>query len=208
MGRMTHSDPLGNDSHPWAQHRERGLFRAFWDNTVAIITEPASFFKKVDPHSSVGGALLYGVLIASLGHFVLSLWQSLLPVGNPGLNPDLPVAVIWLSSLILIPLSALLGIVLVAGILHLVLVGLGWSDRPFGATVKVVSFAQVASLGNLIPVCGPLAGAVWGVLLGVIGIRELHQQSTGRAVAVVLTPLLLLLAGLVCLAGMVFVLSL
>lgn len=207
MGRMTHSDPLGNDSHPWGQYRDLGLVRAFWDNTLQIITEPVAFFKKVDPDSPIGGAVLYGVLIASLGHLMLFIWQSFFRIGTPGPRYDLPAAAILLSSVVLVPLFVLLGIFLTAAILHLVLVGLGWSERPFGATVKVVSFAQVASLGNLIPLCGPLAGAVWGVILGVIGIRELHHQSTGRAVAVVLTPLLVLLACLVCFAGMVFVLS-
>lgn len=204
MGRMTHSDPLRNDSHPWGQRGELGYLRAFWDNTLGVITDPVDFFKKVDPRSSIAGTLLYGLLVGSLGHLMLPVWQSLLGVGaEPPGGPAF-----LLGSIVLVPLVVLASIFLTAAILHLVIAGLGWSQRPFGATVKVVSFAQVASLGHLIPLCGPLLGSVWGVILAVIGVRELHEQSTGRAVAVVLTPLLVLLALLICAAAGVAVFSL
>lgn len=202
MGRMTHSDPLGNDSHPWSQRRDLGFTRAFWDNTLEVITDPVDFFKKVDPHSSIAGALLFGVPVGSLGHLMLLLWQSLLDVGAAA-GPTF-----LLSSIVFVPLVVLMSIFLTAAVLHLVIAGLGWSERPFGTTVKVASFAQVASLGHLIPLCGPLLGSVWGVILAVIGVRELHEQSTGRAVAVVLTPLFVLLALLICVAAGVAVFSL
>lgn len=208
MGRMTHSDPLRNDSHPWGRRGELGFLRALWDNTLGVITDPVDFFKKVDPNSPIAGALLYGVLVGSLGHLLLVLWQSLVGVGGAAVGNGPAGAVFLLGSIVLVPLFVLMSIFLTAAVLHLVIAALGWSERPFGATVKVASFAQVASLGHLIPLCGPLLGSVWGVILAVIGVRELHEQSTGRAVAVVLTPLLVLLALLICVAGGVAVLSL
>lgn len=60
-----------------------------------------------------------------------------------------------------------------------------FSDIPF--------FTSLATLGAL-------AVTLWGIALLVIGLRETHQLSTGRAVLVLATPLLLLLVLLIILA--------
>ncbi len=68
------------------------------------------------------------------------------------------------------------------------------SHAGYEGTFRVVAYASVIQLASwlaAIPILGILvliAIAIYGVVLSVIGIREIHATTTGRAVAVVLIP--------------------
>jgi hypothetical protein len=67
----------------------------------------------------------------------------------------------------------------------------------------VVCYISVTSLVNWIPILGGLL-ALYGLYLAVMGIREMHATTTGRAALVVLLPIgliLLLVLILVVVAG-------
>jgi hypothetical protein len=56
----------------------------------------------------------------------------------------------------------------------------------------VVCYISVTSLVNWIPILGGLL-ALYGLYLAVMGIREMHATTTGRAALVVLLPIGLIL---------------
>ena len=58
-------------------------------------------------------------------------------------------------------------------------------------TLKVVAYAMTPTLllGWIMPV-GTAAGLVWGIVLQVLGVRELHQLTTGRAVLAIALSLI------------------
>jgi hypothetical protein len=62
------------------------------------------------------------------------------------------------------------------------------ANTGFEATFRVVSYANVAQLVGWVPVLGPLVAAVASIALSIIGVREVHETTTGRAVLVVLIP--------------------
>ena len=67
----------------------------------------------------------------------------------------------------------------------------------------MVCYISVTSLVNWIPILGGLL-ALYGLYLAVMGIREMHATTTGRAALVVLLPIgliLLLVLILVVVAG-------
>ncbi len=195
------------DSHDWARRDQIGYAEAFLKTTSQIITEPATFFGRVDPTSPFQGSLLYGVLIFVVSMLFSAFWQAAVQLMGLGAAPE-PVAQLMglgalVGILVLSPVFALIGIFLGAGIFHLLLLLFGWNEHPFGATVKVVSFSGVSGLANAIPVCGNLIGAVWGIILLVVGLRELQGTSTGQAVVVVLAPIVLILLCVCLIAGTV-----
>jgi hypothetical protein len=51
----------------------------------------------------------------------------------------------------------------------------------------VAAYTQVTSLVNWIPILGPLL-ALYGLYLSILGIREVHGTTTGKAALVVLIP--------------------
>jgi hypothetical protein len=63
----------------------------------------------------------------------------------------------------------------------------GQNNSGFASTFGVASYTQVTGLVNWIPIVGPLI-ALYGLYLSVVGIREVHGTTTGKAALVVLIP--------------------
>jgi hypothetical protein len=94
----------------------------------------------------------------------------------------------FLVSLILAPIFAAVGLFIGAGILHLlVMLIVGSRNSGFEGTFRVGAYSSVTSLVSWIPVIGWIA-SLYGIYLAIMGIREVHNTSTGKAVIVVLIP--------------------
>jgi hypothetical protein len=94
----------------------------------------------------------------------------------------------FLVSLIVAPIFAAIGLFIGAGILHLlVMLIVGSRNSGFEGTYRVAAYSSVTSLVSWIPVIGWIA-SLYGIYLAIMGIREIHNTSTGKAVIVVLIP--------------------
>jgi hypothetical protein len=77
-----------------------------------------------------------------------------------------------------------------AGILHLLVTLLVKpTNAGFEATFRSAAYASMPGLISWIPLIGTIVGVVWSTVLNIIGIREVHSTTTGRAALVVLIPL-------------------
>jgi hypothetical protein len=113
----------------------------------------------------------------------------------------------FVGSVIFAPIGGIIGVFVIAGIAHLlVMLVVGTTRSGFGATFRVASYTTVTSLVSWIPIIGWLL-SLYGIYLSVVGIREMHGTTTGKAVLVVLIPVIvvvvLALLGLLV-AGAVF----
>ena len=97
-----------------------------------------------------------------------------------------------LGAFIIVPIALFVS----SGILHLCLLLVGGANEGYQGTFRVVSYSSVTSLFNAIPVVGTIA-SLWGIVLTVIGLREVHNTSTVKSVAALLIPL-----GVVILLGL------
>ena len=104
-----------------------------------------------------------------------------------------------IANIIFIPIGTAIGLFIGAGIYHLlVLLIIRPSHAGSEATFRVVAYAAVLQLLSwlaVIPILGivvAIAIAIYNVVLTVIGIREMHATTTGRAVAVVLIPVVVI----------------
>jgi hypothetical protein len=100
-----------------------------------------------------------------------------------------------------------IGVFVVAGIAHLLVrLVVGANNAGFGATFRVAAYTSVTSLVSWIPFVGGLL-ALYGIYLSVVGIREMHNTTTGKALVVVVLPaiviVVLALLGLLV-AGAIF----
>jgi hypothetical protein len=102
----------------------------------------------------------------------------------------------------LAPIGGTIGLFVVAAIQQLLVrLVVGANNSGFGATFRVASYTQVTSLVNWIPIVGPLL-ALYGLYLSIVGIREMHNTTTGKAALVILIPFAVaLLVALVVLAA-------
>src|SRR5215208_1150058 len=95
----------------------------------------------------------------------------------------------FVVSIVVAPIGGAIGLVILAGILHLLvrlIVGVG--NAGFGTTFRVASYATVVNLVGWIPIIGSLVALVYGIYLSTLGIREMHETTTGKAALIVLVP--------------------
>jgi hypothetical protein len=134
---------------------------------------------------------------------------------NPGFNPNPQNAIpstfaptSALASILFAPIGGAIGIFVAAAIQQLLVrLVVGENNQGFASTFKVASYTQVTALVNWVPVIGPLI-ALYGLYLSVVGIREIHGTTTGKAALVVLIPfLVVLVVAVIALAWVGFTLS-
>lgn len=164
----------------------------------SLVFGPAAFFRGMPRNAGLKNPLAFAVvcsLIAAAPAALLVLLFSLVA----GLSGDATSAVGGIFGafvvLLLYPIVTVIGLFVGAGIYHLlVLLLLRPSNAGFGATFRVASYGSFPNvLGFLffIPILNILAGlaiGVYTVILYVLGLREAHATTTGKAALVVLAP--------------------
>jgi len=179
-----------------------------------VLLEPGAFFRAMPVAGGIASPLLYGVVIGWIGLAAAAFYQAIFRsvVGSSwgalGDRPEIAAVLGWVESwagfvaqVVFGGVFVVIGLFVAAGILHLMLLLLGGARRGFEATFRVVSFSQATSVLFLLPFCGQAIGAVWCLVLYVLGLAQAHQIGHGKAAAAVLLPLLVVCC---CCAGLAF----
>ena len=187
---------------------------SFVSTVRRVVLDPVGFFRGLPTRGGFVNplvfALICSVVAAVLGGFLGIILAAL------GLAPQTVGAsiVALFTGVVLLPIMAAIGSFVGAGIYHLlVLLLVKPNNAGFEATYRVVAYSfviQLASWLSAVPWLGILVALVVGVyaiILGVLGIREMHATTTGKAAMVVLIPVAIFLL-LALLLGTVFVLLL
>jgi hypothetical protein len=168
---------------------------SFVDVARRVILQPAGYFAGMPR----GGALLNPLVFAVICIELSALLSALLVLAgvqqNPGFNPNpqnaLPSVFTpgsALVSIIVAPIFGAIGLFIAAAIQQLLVrLVVGPANSGFASTFRVASYTQVTGLVNWIPVIGPLL-SLYGLYLAVVGIREAHGTTTGKAALVILIP--------------------
>ena len=187
---------------PWERRAELGLGTALVETTKEVLTAPTAFYRAMPVGGGIGTPLGFGVIVGYIGLAVSAIYNAIfhMMVGSAfssfGRHSELQPLLTMMQggaglviNLVLGPVFIVIGLFLASGILHVMLMLLGGANRDFEATFRVASFAQASSLLSIIPFCGGLIGAVYGLVLFVIGLSEAHRISRGKAATAVLIPL-------------------
>lgn len=167
-----------------------------------VLTRPSLFFAGIRRQGDFVNPLVFAVLcslfFAIFGGFLNMLNAIVSDTAGVG-----GAIAGFVGSIIFTPILVAVFLFIGAGIYHLLVL---LFVRPFNAgyeaTFRVVCYGSailvvswISSLFNLIPLIGPIIGSLLGILIGVyaiviqvLGIREVHSTTTGRAAAVVLLP--------------------
>jgi len=180
----------------------RDPIQSFIRTVREVLTRPGTFFAGIRRQGDFVNPLLFAVICALflgiIGGFLNTL--NAIVAGTTGVGGAIAS---FVGSIILTPILVAVFLFIGAGIYHLlVLLFVRPSNAGYEATFRVACYAcaifvvsWISSLFNLIPVIGPIIGGLLGFLIGVyaviiqvLGIREVHSTTTGRAAAVVLLP--------------------
>jgi len=200
--------PAGRDggarSNPWEDRAGRSAVAAFAETLQRTLFHPIAFFRGTAPDCGTGAALLYAVIVGTLSIAVAILWQRALgdwvaPEYGGRFLPFFENRLALAGVSVFLPIGVAIGNLLWAAVLHVSLVVLGGARGTYATTLKAVCYSSSATAFNVFPVCGAVLGAVWQMVVQVIGLRELHRTSTARAFWAWFLPFLVAM----CLAGAV-----
>lgn len=196
--------PGGRQLTPWERRKELGVVKGFFETWKLSVFSPQQFFPTVRPDVPWTEALFYGwivhaITVALTLPFVgLGLFTMMIPKNLPADASSEQVEMISkaiaggvgvgpvLGTLVLYPLLVIIG----AAILHLFAMIFGAAKNGWGATVRALCYASGPNVFSIIPCVGFVA-AIYVVVLEVLALMGLQETTTGKAVAVVLAPVIL-----------------
>jgi hypothetical protein len=136
--------------------------------------------------------LIFALIMGVLGKVLGLTWQQvlLLRFGQlPEINPPHLIAIA-----IALPFIVLAGLYIGSAIVHVCLTLVGGSRRGFEATFRVIAYSGATEIFSLIPFIGSIATVIYVLPITIIGLRETHGTSTGKAVIAVFLPVIVLVA--------------
>ena len=181
--------------------------------TRGALTRPTGFFRGMTRSGDFVNPILYALICyeiyAVLAGIIGLLFGGLASLGSGTAGEQAAGAATsaggFIASVVLAPFLAALILFVMAGIKHLlVMLIVGASNAGFEATLRVQSYTFATRVFWWIPILGALVGFFYGIYLSIVGIREAHATTMGKAAMVVLIPvaaLLLLVAALAAVLG-------
>lgn len=187
-GEFNLSDPVGS----------------FISTVRGVVLNPVGFFRGMRKSGDFINPLIFTVICAAVAGLISGILLFLFSL----ILGDFIGA---FGQLILQPIfyvvGGVIGLFIGSGIIHLLTMLLIKPNAGFEATYRVGAYLgalYLVSWISIIPILGwlliiPLS--IWYVVLGILGIREVHSTNTGRAAAVVLIPtVVLFVLGLIVIA--------
>jgi hypothetical protein len=176
--------------------------QSFISTVQRVVLQPADFYRGIQRRGDFLNPLIFAIICYEIYTILGGLFRLV------GIGGDINFGA-YILSLITAPIGAAIGLFIGAGILHLlVMLIVGSGNSGYEATFRVGAYAATTSLVSWIPFIGWIA-SLYGIYLAIVGIREVHATTTGRAALVVLIPaaVVLLLVFLVIGAAAFFIFS-
>lgn len=209
---------------PWEQEKSLGTLI---ETAKLLIGSPKRAFAMMREKGDYGSPILFAIFFGIVGGVFTTvwglLWMQLFPggMGSGSYEQDLsdmpPLMQTYMEAMMgfaetsnspaflvgrLLAMPILMPIVLLilSAIIHLglrLVGGLRDSTAGFEGSFRVYAYAQIANLAAIVPLVGGLLTLVWGIILCVNGLSDVHRTSQGKAVVGALSPYILL-CGCVC----------
>ena len=164
--------------------------QSFIGTVQRVVLQPVDFFRGLRRQGDFVNPLVFAIICYEVSAILGGIIA--LALGTQGFGG-------FLFSIILAPIGAAIGLFIGAGIFHLlVMLIVGSPNSGYEGTFRVgayVAVTQLVSWLSAIPILGVLVGIlvfVYSVFLGVVGIREVHSTTTGKAALVVLIPVVVI----------------
>ena len=190
--------PTGGPEPPWPPWEDgsQPFMQRFIDTIKAVATEPVPFFQRLKP--STGDWIkpyLYALICGYIGSIAGAIYSTLFSFGMASFMPASMRGMSFFGgtsivmTLIITPFTVAIGLLIGTLLFHLLLSVFGGASQSMEATYRTLSYAYTSALAGVIPFLGGLIQFFWILFLMIVGLREVHKTTTGKAAAAVLIPL-------------------
>jgi len=177
---------------------DAGYFTGQIKTLKGVLFSPAGFFVSARYKEGLWDSIAFGILLGSIGFMFDIFWAFLLKAEDVSyimetLSASANINYLFIGYLIISPFLVLMFMLASALVLHFCLYILRGVHRGFTGTLKVSAYSTATMIFCLIPYIGEYIALIWWFVILVIGLREIHETSTLRAVFSLLLPLFLFL---------------
>lgn len=188
----------GRAKTPWEEEGTQWTFTGLMATLKGALFSPAEFFRKMNVAGGLTNPLLYAMIVGMTGLTFSYLWQALLHdtysgflaargAGAVALPPGIGMA----AFAIIMPFTLLVVLFVWSGLLHVLLLLVRGARNGFEATFRAAAYGSSASIFLVVPFCGAFIWLLWFVVIVIIGLKEAHGTSGGKASFAVLFPLVI-----------------
>ncbi len=194
--------PPGMSAAAGEEFDYRDPVATFANATRGALSRPAGFFRSMTRQGDFVNPILYALICYEiytvLAGIIGLLFGGLASIGSGTAGEQAAGAATsvggFIVTIIVAPFLAALILFVMAGIKHLlVMLIVGSSNAGFEATLRVQSYTFASRVFWWIPILGALVGFFYGIYLSIVGIREAHATTMGKAAMVVLIPVAVVL---------------
>lgn len=165
-----------------------------------LVLDPVGFFRGIARQGDFVSPLVFALICALINGILGGIIAFFVSVGFGTARVGGAFGTL-ITNIILTPIWAAIFLFIAAAIIHLlVMLLVSPRNSGFEATFRVASYVQVTQLISWIPLIGWIVAPIYSLVLAIIGIREIHDTTTGRAAAIVLIPVVVVILLLVLLA--------
>jgi hypothetical protein len=181
---------------PWESGE--GFVAAFLRTTQEVLFSPTKFFKKVAAGQGYWSPFIFAMIAGIIGFGVALLWQWLFlsEMVPSQIRSVTAYSLFLVFAIISIPFGIAFSIVVGSGVTHLCVMIVGGNRKGFQATFRAISYSHSTLLFDIVPVIGGFVGFIYFFILAILGVREGHKISTGKAVLAVLLPAIVAFVGI------------
>ncbi len=172
---------------PWESGE--GFITAFFQTVKESLFSPTRFFKKISSGDGYWAPLIYGLIAGIIGNGCAIFWfwlfmGQLIPMAGIPFHYSLSV----LQIIVPLPFQQAIAILIGSAIIHLCLMIVGGNNNGYKTTFRAIAYSYSAYLFGIIPFIGLMIGGIYTFILTIIGVKEGHEISTGKAILAVLLP--------------------
>ncbi|PWB51712.1 MAG: hypothetical protein C3F06_09880 [Candidatus Methanoperedenaceae archaeon] len=170
----------------------------FYEKVKGLLLEPSKTFDALKDEPLDGAlkyyiciAAIYSALFALLLGFAGSLFGSMMGFGNLGMMMGAGAGIgAAITFFVVFMVMAVAGAFIGGAILH-IFVYIAGGRKGLTQTIKAGMYGSTAPLlFGWLPIINIIAG-IWSLVTEIIGIRQLHEITTGRAVLAMVLPLVI-----------------
>jgi hypothetical protein len=189
----------GRSKTPWEDRETVGFVSGLFRTVKETLFRPSEFFRKMPVTGGLTDPLLFALITGMTGLMFFYCWDILLHDSLRNfMTPELRAA--SEQSLfgergesfgaVMTPFLLILWLFIASGLLHLFLLMARGTRAGYAATFRVIAYSVSPFVFLAIPVCGMPVTALWVMTLAIIGLKEAHETSGGKAAFAVLFPFL------------------
>jgi hypothetical protein len=186
---------------PWESGE--GFIGAFFQTLRDSLFSPTKFFKKISFGEGYWSPLIYGLITGIIGNGCAIFWFWLFMAKMIPMDRfPFPYSLSVIKMILPLPFQLAIAMFVGSAIIHLCLMIVGGNNNGYKTTFRAISYSYSAYLFGIIPFIGLFIEGIYTLILTIIGVREGHGISTGKAVLAVLLPAIVIF-GLIIIAIMI-----